>query len=371
MKRALLYNKAGFIVLLLLWIVSTHAQTYVVQETGQTTAYDEYGNVVTVSEGETYYGQDAHYEGVQQSFQNNGDGTVTDLNTDLMWQQTPPSDGYGWENAATYCEDLELGGYDDWRLPTLKELFAIGNYSEGWPYLDETYFDIAGSTVSKDEQFWAQETYVGVSIESGSNGAFGVNHGTGHIKVYPSGVGPGGGKRVRAVRGNITAINDYADNSDGTITDNATGLMWSQADNGEGILWVGALAYAEDSELAGYDDWRLPNVKELQSIVDYSYSPAATDPDAVGPAIDPIFDVLYPNEAGNNDYPYFWSSTSARFSSTGDFYYAWYVAFGMAVNGEGEDFHGAGAVRFDTKALDEPAGECRALLQLCALGKRR
>ncbi len=358
LKRALLSNKTGFLVLFLFWAVTAHAQTYVLQETGQTTAYDEYGNIIAVSEGETYYGQDAHYEGTPQSFQDNGDGTVSDLNTGLMWQQTPPSDGYGKDDANTYCENLELAGYDDWRLPTIKELFAIGNYSEGWPYLDETYFDIAGNTVSKDEQFWAQENYVGVSVESGSNGAWGVNHGTGHIKTYPSGVGPGGGKRVRAVRGNITAVNDFVDNSDGTVTDNATGLMWSQADNGEGILWVDALEYAEESELAGYDDWRLPNIKELQSIVDYSYSPTATDPDAVGPANNPIFSCSsIINEAGNDDYPYFWSSTSARFSATGDFYYAWYVAFGMAVNGAGEDYHGAGAVRFDTKALDGPAGE--------------
>ena len=335
------------------------AATYAVVDTGQVACYDADGVEISCPETEEdFYGQDAQYEGTQMSFQDNGDGTVTDLNTGLMWQQTPPSDGYSKADSVTYCENLELAGYDDWRLPTLKELFAIGNYSEGWPYLDETYFDIAGETVSKDEQFWAQENYVGVSAESGSSGAWGVNHGTGHIKTYPSGAGPGGGKRVRAVRGTITAINNYTDNGDGTITDNATGLMWSQADNGVGMLWADALAYAENSELAGYDDWRLPNIKELQSIVDYSYSPTATDPDAVGPAIDPIFDCTpIINEAGNDDYPYFWSSTSARFRADTDFYYAWYVAFGMAVDPDGQDFHGAGAVRFDTKALDGPAGE--------------
>lgn len=331
---------------------------YVVTDTNQTTAYDDSGNVITPVEGEAYYGQDSHYDGVQPSYLDNGDGTVTDLNTGLMWQQTPPSSGYGWEEAADYCESLELGDYDDWRLPTLKELFAIGDFSAGWPYLDTTYFHIAGTTVSKDEQFWGAEDYVGVTVEAGSDAAFGVNHGTGHIKAYPSGVGPGGGKRVRAVRGESIAVNDFTDNGDGTITDSATGLMWSQADSGEGILWVDALAYAENSELAGHGDWRLPNVKELQSIVDYSYSPTATDPAAVGPAIDPIFSCTpIINEGGYADYPYFWTSTSALFQAGGDFYYAWYVAFGMAVNGEGEDFHGAGAVRFDTKALDGPAGE--------------
>ena len=63
------------------------------------------------------------------------------------------------------------------------------------------------------------------------------------------------------------------------------------------------------------------------------------------------------NEAGNDDYGYYWTGTSANFTSGEPFYYAWYVAFGMAVNGEGEDFHGAGGVRFDTKYEGGPLGE--------------
>lgn len=359
MKQINLFKLLSIVLVVAFFNLQTIAQDYKINDTGQVECYDDMGNTIDCpSEGDEFYGQDAQYDGFEFYFIDNGDGTVTDENTGLMWQQTPPSDGYSKQEAETYCENLELAGYDDWRLPTLKELFAIGNYSEGWPYLDETYFDIAGESVSKDEQYWAQENYVGVSAESGSNGAWGVNHGTGHIKTYPSGAGPGGGKRLRAVRGTNTAINNYEDSGDGTINDNATGLMWSQADNGEGILWADALAYAENSELAGYDDWRLPNIKELQSIVDYSYSPTATDPDAVGPAIDTIFDCTpIINEAGNDDYPYYWSSTSARFQAGTDFYYAWYVAFGMAVNGAGEDYHGAGAVRYDTKSLDGPTGE--------------
>ena len=332
--------------------------TYPVVDTGQTSCYDDDGNEITCpEEGEDFYGQDAQYEGIQMSFQDNGDGTVTDNVTGLMWQQVPVDNGYSYDDAVAYCESLELSGYDDWRIPTTKELFSISNFSKGWPYLDTTYFHIAGNSVSKDEQYWT-EKYVGWTVQGKSNAAFGVNHGTGHIKAYPAGASGPMGNYVRAVRGNAYGVNDFENNGDGTVTDHATGLMWSQADKGEGLLWADALAYAENSELAGYDDWRLPNVKELQSIVDYSYSPTATDPDAVGPAIDPIFDCTpIINEAGNDDYPYFWSSTSARFKAGTDFYYAWYVAFGMAVNPDGQDYHGAGAVRYDTKSLDGPAGE--------------
>ena len=168
-----------------------------------------------------------------------------------------------------------------------------------------------------------------------------------------------GGKRIRAVRGATTyGINSFVDNSDGTISDEATGLMWQQAGNGSGIDWEHALSYCEDLSLAGKDDWRLPDVKELQSIVDYSRSPGASDASNVGPAIDPMFSCTpITNEAGDADYPYYWTSTSARFQAGGAYYYAWYVAFGYAVDGSGKDSHGAGAVRFDTKIEGGPAGE--------------
>lgn len=59
---------------------------------------------------------------------------------------------------------------------------------------------------------------------------------------------------------------NYTDNGDGTVTDNVTGLMWLQ-DMGGKMTWDEALSYAENFELAGYTDRRLPNAKELQSIV--------------------------------------------------------------------------------------------------------
>ena len=91
---------------------------------------------------------------------------------------------------------------------------------------------------------------MGVTVEGGSKAAFGVNHVTGHIKAYAAeGMGPAGGKKVRAVRGDSYGINEFVNNGNGTITDNSTGLMWTQTDNGEGIDWAHALTYAESSGL--------------------------------------------------------------------------------------------------------------------------
>jgi hypothetical protein len=324
---------------------------YLIVDTGQDKCYDNSQEITCPQSGEAFYGQDAQFQGTQFSFIDNGDRTVTDLKTGLMWQTTPSSNSFSWQDAVDYCESLELAGYDDWRIPSLKELFSISDFSQGWPYLDTDYFDLAGNTVSKDEQYWSSNFYYVGTTHGGAESAFGVNHGTGHIKAYPAEAGGPFGNYVRAVRGNATyGMNDFTDNGNGTITDRATGLMWIQNDLNEPVDWENALHYADTLSFAGYDDWRLPDVKELQSIVDYS---------GVFPAIDSLFGCTgITNEAGDADYGYYWTSTSAYFGpQSPEYYYAWYVAFGYAVDGEGNDSHGAGAVRFDTKVEGGPLGE--------------
>lgn len=224
--------------------------------------------------------------------------------------------------------------------------------------------------ISKDQgQFWTSNIYI-VSEEGSAadqtNTAFGVNHTTGHIKAYPSDQSGPMAKHVRAVSGSIygteytygasgsvsekyndsltcTSEDTYIDNGDGTITDTSTGLMWLAEDSSSPMDWQEALSWCEDLEFAGYDDWRLPDVKELQSLVDYS---------GVYPAIDSGYFTCSEFSEENPHY-YFWTSTSAYFSTSDPTnYYAWYVAFGFAVGNDGQDSHGAGAVRFSPKYED-------------------
>jgi hypothetical protein len=84
----------------------------------------------------------------------------------------------------------------------------------------------------------------------------------------------------------------FVDNQNGTVMDNCTGLVW-QKDTADvpATYWCNAVDYCADLNFAGHDDWRLPNVRELQSIVDYGRVPA----------IDPIFGTFAPA---------YWSSTS-------------------------------------------------------------
>ena len=337
-------------------------ETFTLTDTGQDICADEEGEEIDCpAEGEDYYGQDAQFDSEKMSYSDNGDNTVTDNVTELMWQQEPSSEGFSYDDAVDYCSDLTLADYSDWRIPTTKELFSISDFQTGWPYLDTSYFYIVGDSVSKDEQYWT-EVYVGTTTEGGDNAAFGVNHGTGHIKAYPASVSGVMGNYVRCVRGDYYGVNDFENNGDGTVTDHASGLMWEESDDGSGMEWSDALVYAEEATTGGYSDWRLPNIKELQSIVDYSKSPSATDDDEIGPAIDlDYFNITEYTEDDTNydpDYGYFWSNTNAYFNELStEYYYAWYVAFGTAVDDDGEDLHGAGAVRFDTKYEGGEASE--------------
>ncbi len=336
---------------------------YVVLDTGQNTCYDNKGEISCPSFGETFYGQDAHYHGTQFAYQDNGDGTVTDLNTDLMWQKTPDfDDKMTWNEAIAYAESLELAGYKDWRLPTIKELYSLIDFNGDSkaatpvPYIDTDYFDFRwGDVVSGDRlidaQYWSNTTYVGKTMRN-EDAAFGVNFADGRIKGYPTETGPRGkpfARYVRCVRGGDGyGVNNFSDNGDGTITDLATGLMWMKADSEATMDWEEALAYAENKVYAGYHDWRLPNAKELQSIVDYTRAPDATDPSRRGPAIDPIFDVTETES-------WFWTSTT-HLEGPGDSAGV-YIAFGMATGFMTDrmddkvllNVHGAGAQRSDPK----------------------
>lgn len=325
-----------------------------VVDTGQTQCYDNHKPIPQPATGEPFYGQDAQYDGVSFRYQDNGNGTITDLNTGLMWQKTPDFDNrMSWYDAQDYADDLELAGYDDWRLPTIKELTSIaafyGSMQTYTPYIDTTYFDFEYPVPPYrdiDGQYWSSNLYVG-DVFNGVEAVFGFNFADGHIKGYPTGKwvdGSGGAPEllcyVRCVRGDSYGENLFVNNGDGTVTDSATGLMWQQSDDGVGRNWEEALAYAEDLDYAGYNDWRLPNAKELQIIVDYSRN---------DPAIDPIFDMV--DEDG-----FYWTSTTH-----GDHYAnAVYICFGKGVDYAGMDVHGAGALRSDPKAGgpdDYPEGQ--------------
>jgi hypothetical protein len=352
-----------FYILLLFSNQFAFSQNYPIVETNITDFYSNTAIISAPSIGDGFYGQDATYSGNNPSYTDNGDGTITDNVTGLMWAQDM-GDKITFDTMFTMVEASEFAGYDDWRVPTIKDLYSlilftgqVGPYNTAVEmFIDTNYFnqplgDTAIGEREIDAQTWSATQYVGVTFENNET-VFGVNFVDGHIKGYPkSRNGADVMMYSRMVRNNVDyGKNDFVDNGDGTISDLATGLMWQKADDGSVRDWEESLEYAEGLDLANYSDWRLPNIKELHSIVDYTRSPQTTQ----SPAIDPLFEtteILDP-DGNSGQYGYFWSGTTFLWGSNPSESAA-YIAFG---EGQGKmfgvlmDVHGAGCQRSDLKS---------------------
>ena len=329
-----------------------------VVDTNQTECFGSSSSISCPSSGASYYGQDGNYSSTQPSYSDNGNGTVTDNVTGLMWTQ-------GYEGKDTYYNSIstaagyEYAGYSDWRAPTIKELYSLMDFSGvdfadagnlDYAFIDTDYFDFEYGDTSAgdraiDSQWVTSNVYVD-TVMGNSECFFGVNFADGRIKCYPTN-GMNNGYFLRLVRGDSYGNNNFVDNGNGTVTDSSVDLMWQQSDSGSGFNWDSALSYCEELNLAGQTDWRLPNAKELQYLLDYSRSPSTTS----SPAIDSIFSTTsITNEAGDTDYPFYWTGTTHENQMGGSA--AVYIAFGRALgymNGEWIDVHGAGAQRSDQK----------------------
>ncbi|MEZ5230740.1 MAG: DUF1566 domain-containing protein [Microthrixaceae bacterium] len=394
------------------------ASTSAIVDSDQATCYDN-SEAIDCPDSGAFAGQDAQFDGNAQDYvtseTDDGDQTVTDNVTGITWTKSPDLEGIGNGDgeitsddklsssaAATACDELDHAGSSDWQLPDVKQLYSLMNFqgtdptsddtSTLTPFIDAEAFDFAyGSTQGEriiDSQYATTSLFVN---DEGTEMMFGVNFADGRIKGYEE-VFAGGDKTyfVMCMRGNTDyGQNDFVDNGDGTITDNASDLMWSQDDSGaessegfdyteldfldedgDGLLvpaesdldgamtWEAAFdwvqAMNEDNHL-GFSDWRLPNVKELHSLVDYSKTPAA---DGVA-TMDSLFNSTpITNENGDTDFPFYWSGTTHATDGESDYGVAGaYVAFGRAMGYSDDlnswvDVHGAGAQRSDEKTWD-------------------
>ncbi|MCP4454896.1 MAG: DUF1566 domain-containing protein [Planctomycetes bacterium] len=354
---------------------------YPIVDTGQMDCYDDAVATMAPIPGEAYDGQDAQHQGFQPSYALSDDGlTVLDYITGLTWTQSPDLDRDGdidaedklsQSEAVTYPTLLNAqnyGGYNDWRLPSIKEIYSLMNFAgtdpsgpmsvtEIQPFIDTDLFafgygDTDAGERDIDAQF-ATTTLYGSTTMGGNETMFGLNLADGRIKGYPV---RNKTYYVYFVRGNTDyGVNIFMDNGDGTVSDHATGLMWAQDDSAVGMNWEEALAWVQTANAVnhlGHDNWRLPNAKELQSLVDYARSPDTTD----SAAINAVFHTTpITNEAGQTDYPWFWSSTTHVNSSSSPGSAAAYVCFGRALgywSNSWQDVHGAGCQRSDPKLGD-------------------
>ena len=188
------------------------ASGYVVVDTGQTRSYNDTTAIAAPTSGQPFYGQDAQCAGPQPGYTLSGDGlTVYDNNTGLTWQRSPDTTGDGtlnasdkltWANAQlrpAVLNAAHYGGYSDWRLPTIKELYSLidfsgtdpsglsGSDTSGLtPFINTNYFKFAYGDTSAgeriiDSQYASSTLYV--STTAGTS-LFGVNFADGRIKGY-------------------------------------------------------------------------------------------------------------------------------------------------------------------------------------------
>jgi hypothetical protein len=256
----------------------------------------------------TTFGEDSDYQIFPPAFILHGNGTVTDTVTGLMWQKTDGGE-MTIESAILYCDSLSLAGYSDWRLPNAHEAFSILNLQKANPAIDVTVFTNTGA-----EYWWTSDR------QANDNTKIWCTNAGGGIGNHPktetiSAGGPNSTKKfhVRAVRDAPPPVfteSHFTDNGNGTITDNLTVLMWPKVPDANTYTWEQALGSCENFSFAGFDDWRLPNIRELQSL---------TDETRINPSVNPLFSI-----AGGQK---FWSSTSLPNQNTKAWF--WQTQFGI------------------------------------------
>jgi hypothetical protein len=239
-----------------------------------------------------------------QSYDFSAPDTVIDRVTGLIWERRLGGSALLWREARQYCASLAIGGARPWRLPTLIEMTSLVDFSRSVPAIDQVAFP---DTLQGN--FWTA-TPVSTSEVEAWYVAFstGFNY-QGHRDFLRLG--------ARCVRSGASADTTtggrYADANPATIRDPLTGLTWQRAvSDATTLAWKDAVTYCQSLPLAG-GGWRLPSMKELQTLVDVGRHDPAIDPTA------------FPGSPMEQ----FWTSSPLAGSSTD----AWYVSFRLgAVN---------------------------------------
>lgn len=230
------------------------------------------------------FGQDSDYLLHPPSYSDNGNGTITDNVTRLMWQKVYNDSHLLSTEADEYCTGLTLAAHSDWRLPSDFELMTIVDYGTTAPAINGTYFPNTRS----DYHWWTSTNGHSSTFFTGN---WQVDFQSGNLgtKFFLS------SGYTRCVRGGENQPRVFKDDWKGTVTDRITQLVWQKQDGGTTAAWEDAITLCEGLSLGGYSDWRLPNVKELRSIVDSgTYAPAT-------------YTRYFPNTRSDS----YWSSTTS------------------------------------------------------------
>ena len=231
--------------------------------TNQDTCYSDIhssNDITCPAQGEDFFGQDAQYRHLctPQRFQLKtlaDDDVILDRNTGLQWQRRFSTDSYSsWTEAYIYCDKLTYGTYSDWRLPTPQELLTTLDMRL-YPFMAEYFYGTNTLFTSKKDN-------------SNNPFIFGNYSGT----IFTRSESDYISENAMCVRGKelptASFTNPASINGDTVVTDSRTGLMW-QGTYDTIDTWKEALSYCENLSYAGKSDWRLPNINELASLLNY------------------------------------------------------------------------------------------------------
>lgn len=287
-------------------------------------------------------------------FVDNGDGTITDRATRLMWMK---HDSWlelkhllSWHKGQEFLREknaARFAGYENWRFPTgseTRELFdseASNTDREGCEiHLDPIFPKGCGHTT------WTSET-------RGAKSAMGYDY-RADYEYWLAKENDGFPSGVRLVR-DITAVatqkkkHAFVDNGDGTISDHQTGLMWKRTDSyidmDKWVSWSEAKIYCSElnkQEFAGHKDWRMPTRKEAMTI----YDPSHPTKDVYGDVVY-LYEV-FPPGAGITT----WTKTLSKEDNAVAMRFHYYNG-DYKWHGRGLRSHGVRAVRSFTKQTRE------------------
>jgi hypothetical protein len=233
-------------------------------------------------------------------------GVVLDRVTGLEWQRDVPAEMLDWQGARAACACLSLGGHRDWRLPSRIELVSIVDYTRHDPAIDSQIFPDTPT-----DWFWSASPVAASDPPAAWYVAF-FDGDTHHAELTVA-------YHHRCVRGGTAPGPRFTTPGDGTVLDWATHLTWQASVDDSQRTFAEASAACAALPLAG-GGWRLPTMKELQTLIDEGRS---------DPAIDPVF----PGTPGEG----FWAANSLA-GLPGN---AWFVSFaaGIAYNSAADHFY--------------------------------
>jgi hypothetical protein len=188
----------------------------------------------------------SYFLGVEPGYGRDND-IVTDNITNLMWQDD------GNVQSDNDCSNVGLGGYNDWRVPTLEELYQITELNQVNPAMDANVFK---NIPIGDNIYYKSSTFDEVFLEQ--------NHGLTVNQSDADAV-------VRCVRGSSSSSILERDTKTGVVWDYSTNLTWDDFNYPIRKGYSKSIEYCENLILGRYDDWRVPNIRELETLIDRSH----------------------------------------------------------------------------------------------------